>query len=116
MDLPLSIVEGEIGVITYQVQCLEILKIQREKESKINDIPKKLSLNEIVVPDSFLKTLPKHEKIESAINFYKMNGRFDKPIVVKKDIKSGKWVLCDSYARYVAAQRLNLDSIEITFE
>ncbi len=61
----------------------------------------------ITVPEKFLATQPRREKIEATIAYYKKYGKFDKPVVIVGENN----LLVDGYKRYVAAKELNLSKI-----
>lgn len=65
-----------------------------------------IKLNKIVIPEDFKKTPPDRNKIEKFKTMYNKYGRFDKAITITTDnvIKNG-------YARYIAANELNLDKV-----
>lgn len=72
---------------------------------------KKLLLTEIIVPEALLNTTPKEKKVQKELDYYKTNGKFEKPfIVLKKNMH-----LLDSYARYVAAKELGLSEVVVVF-
>lgn len=131
LDQPLSVVEGEIGVIAFQLQSLDAMKLQKEqeqaegpKQNKVEEeiivetptpIPTVLPLTQIFVPEAIRATRPRVEKLEDCINYYKEHGRFDKEIKVRY-IEDKGWVLQDGYARLVAAEELGLTEINVFTE
>ena len=52
---------------------------------------------------------PKQSKIENLIEYYKLNGKLDKPIIVY--VKNDKYYLSDRYLRYYVAKQLGLKAI-----
>lgn len=77
-------------------------------EMKSGDKKKvKTLLSLITVPESFARTKPRAEKVMDAVNYYKKNGEFDKPIIIRGD----KNLLIDGYKRYIAARQLGLESV-----
>lgn len=52
---------------------------------------------------------PNHEKVLKLIEYYKDNGRLDKPIVVSP--QGDKYLLEDKYLRYYVATQLGLETI-----
>lgn len=80
-------------------------EVHSNKRNKKHECETLLSL--ITIPDAFAKTKPRQEKIIDAINYYKKNGKFDKPIT----IKGNNNVLVDGYKRYLAACELGLKSV-----
>lgn len=81
---------------------------------KSQQIPKKeemFPLDEIVIPKKFLDTPPRREKIEETIEFYKKHGKFDQPVIVRKN----DLLLTDGYKRYIAAKEMGLTEILVKF-
>lgn len=70
---------------------------------------KNISIDDIRVDSKFLCKSPDKEKVEQLIQYYKMNRKMDKPIVVS--IANNKYVLKDKYLRYYVAKKLNLREI-----
>lgn len=118
--------EVKIGIVeTPPVKCIkveekevnepakeEIIKEKRTVDKpEVDDIPEKFLLSEIVIPEQFLKTPPRREKINETIDFYNKNNRFDKPVVLKKKTLT----LVDGYKRYVAGKELGLSEILVKF-
>ena len=68
-------------------------------------------LNEILIPEQFIKTPPGRWKIEETIGYYKKHGKFDKPIKVNRNTM----MLTDGYKRYVAAKELKLTEVQVQF-
>lgn len=90
----------------------EIIKEKRTVDkTEIDEILENFLLSEIVIPEQFLKTPPRREKINETIDFYNKNNRFDKPVVVKKKTLT----LVDGYKRYVAGKELGLSEILVKF-
>lgn len=77
-----------------------------KKKVKVNIIT--IKLNKISIPDAFKNTPPKDYKIQEAIKTFKINGKFDKRVVINKEK-----LLIDGYARYLAAVSLGLKEIEV---
>jgi hypothetical protein len=144
LDQPLSLVEGDIGVIAFQLQSLDVMKLEREQEktaeetaattentpkqekgqekeqgkesnSELENKPKVLPLSQIFIPEAIRATRPRAEKLINFIKFYKEHGYFDKNVKVKQDNNKG-WMLIDGYARFVAAEELGLNEIIIDVE
>jgi len=67
-----------------------------------------LPIGSITIPEEFLRTQPKPEKVEAAKAFYTKYGYLDKPIALNKD-----HLLTDKYARYVAAKELGLNFLPV---
>lgn len=86
---------------------------QKEKQGKANSTLeqgiKKVKLEEIRIPKSFLKTQPSREKVEKFKQQYQQTGNFEGRIKVKENTMT----LVDGYARYMAAKELGLEEIEV---
>lgn len=62
-------------------------------------------LEDIIIPESFLKTKPKKEKMDRVRKYVEQYNEFDKPVVLHKGI------LIDGYVRYLVAKELGLKEI-----
>ncbi|BFH18223.1 hypothetical protein J6TS7_38330 [Paenibacillus dendritiformis] len=71
-------------------------------------IPLKL----IVIPEAFLKTEPRREKVLEKLQYIKKHGKLDEPIL----LEAGTFLLRDQYTRYVAAKELNFELVEVRYE
>ena len=65
-----------------------------------------IQMTEIVVPDKFLRKKPHPQKVRELFDYYKKNGKMDKPIYVT--IKDGKYHLEDKYLRYYVAKKFGV--------
>lgn len=68
-------------------------------------------LSKIVVSDALLATKPKKKKLQTVIDFYKIHGRFNKPLIIKEE----NMQLIEGYIEYIAAKELGLTDIIIEF-
>lgn len=66
----------------------------------------KVALDKIIIPESFKKTNPRREKLNTIKEYLSEYGEFDKPVVLDG------YLLKDGYARYVAAKELGIKEIE----
>lgn len=62
----------------------------------------------IIIKDSFKKTQPSLDKIREKQEYYKINKKFDKNIIVDKNN-----VLQDGYINYLLCKVLNIDTIKV---
>ncbi|MGX5609951.1 hypothetical protein ACWKTZ_26640 [Bacillus cereus] len=133
VDLPMDIVEGDMGITAFQAQylpqaekskdekpSLEEKKVEKSNNSKEITIKNKsfvvleeidLSLQNIKIPETFLSRSPKPEKVQNNIKYYKRNGKFNGEVVVIKE--ESDWLLIDGYAKYVAAKEMNLSTLNV---
>ena len=65
-------------------------------------------LKRIFVSRAFLETSPAEEKINRAIEYYKLNNCFDKPVVVDRNN-----YIVDGYTRYLAAMQLGIKRVPV---
>jgi hypothetical protein len=90
-------------------------KTPKEKRTPEEPVSRKtednIPLSEIVIPEPFLRTPPREEKVQEAIEYYKEHGKFDKPVFVKKK----NMLLVDGFKRYVAAKNLGLNEVPVKF-
>lgn len=66
---------------------------------------KVINIDEIVVPDSLLNSLPKQKKIDYVRNYYEQHNNLDKPVVIQNGI------LVDNYIRYLVAKEVGMTEI-----
>lgn len=78
---------------------------------ELNMERKNITLDEIVIQDSFKENKPSLEKITERLNYYKDNGKFEKEITVNKDN-----VLLDGYITYLICKMLDKDYIKVIVE
>lgn len=71
---------------------------------------KRLPINEIIIPESFLKNRVTDRKVKKVLDYYNKHGRFDKIVLIRED-----GLLIDGYARYVGAKILGLDSVPVRY-
>lgn len=84
-------------------------KLFLKHKKEIFNIP----VNEIKIPYLFKNSRAKEAKINKAVQYYKANNKFDKPIILKS-IK--KKTLVDGYSRYLAAvEVLNISEVPVTY-
>ena len=65
---------------------------------------KRINLNEIIVPQCFLDTIPKEEKMEECRNVWKAFGVQDRYIVINNDKE-----LIDGYIQYLVLKENNVN-------
>lgn len=70
-----------------------------------------ITLDNIVIQDSFRDNKPSIEKITERLNFYKDNGKFEKEITVNKDN-----VLLDGYITYLICKMLDKNYINVVVD
>ncbi|PGT76064.1 plasmid stabilization protein [Priestia megaterium] len=71
-----------------------------------------LNVDEIIVPQEFLKTRPNPEKTQKVIDFVKRTGRLDEPLTIEK----GSKILKDGYRRYIVAKTVKMDQVPVVYE
>lgn len=71
-----------------------------------------VSLEQIVVSETFLNSKPNPEKIQKVVNYLKRTGNLDEPITVNRDTK----ILTDGYTRYIVAERVKMNLIPVAYE
>ncbi|MBU8756920.1 plasmid stabilization protein [Priestia megaterium] len=91
-------------------------KKTEEKKTTLSNQPKGtqdlLNVDDIIVPEEFLKTRPNPEKTQKVIDFVKRTGRLDEPLTIEK----GSNVLKDGYRRYVVAKTVKMDKVPVVYE
>lgn len=130
LDLSFNVLEGDMGVVAFQVESLDAKKKEQadKAENKISpDIavkpeqvetePKRkmlrstMKIHSIQIPPEYQKKSPREEKIIKAVQYYEEHGTFNANILLDK--AEGGWVLRDGYTRYLAAKRLGLDEVAV---
>ena len=89
----------------------ELFKTLKEMEEfciEHNTTKKTIALKDIIIPDHYLTTYPKAEKISARMKELKAYGKFTNMIEV--DINN---VLVDGYTTYVLAKGFSFDEIEV---
>ena len=69
-----------------------------------------IKISKIIVPKDVFKK-PSEEKIKKLIDFYNMNQRLDKPIVV--ECAGNNYLLVDKYLRYLVAKQLGMKELYV---
>ncbi|KNH16075.1 plasmid stabilization protein [Priestia megaterium] len=91
-------------------------KKTEEKKTTLSNQPKGtqdlLNVDDIIVPEEFLKTRPNPEKTQKVIDFVKRTGRLDEPLTIEKESK----ILKDGYRRYVVAKTVKMDQVPVVYE
>ncbi|WP_455931384.1 plasmid stabilization protein [Priestia aryabhattai] len=91
-------------------------KKTEEKKTTLSNQPKGtqdlLNVDDIIVPEEFLKTRPNPEKTQKVIDFVKRTGRLDEPLTIEK----GSRILKDGYRRYVVAKTVKMDQVPVVYE
>ena len=115
IDQPMDVVEGDIGVIAFNVGCVETTKKEKvAQEVKVETIEKTagpipcmVSFEHIDIPEKF--ATPSRVKVDNVIAHYKEHGVLIEPVKIKKS--GDRWLLVDGYTKFVAAQELGLNEI-----
>ena len=71
-----------------------------------------VSFEDIIVPETFLKTRPNPVKTEEVIEFVKRTGHLDKPLTIEKEAK----ILKDGYRRYIVAKIMKMDHVPVVYD
>jgi hypothetical protein len=91
-------------------------KKTEEKKTTLSNQPKGtqdlLNVDDIIVPEEFLKTRPNPEKTQKVIDFVKRTGRLDEPLTIEK----GSKILKDGYRRYVVAKTVKMNQVPVVYE
>jgi hypothetical protein len=75
---------------------------------------KEVDIKLISVPEHFRKTRPSDDKVTKTIEYYKTNGKFDKPVQLL--LSDSKYLLKDGYLRYYVAMYEVKDGFRLTFD
>lgn len=89
------------------------------QEVKVKEKPKGpegtedfVSLENIIVPEAFLKTTPNPVKTQKVVNYVKQIGFLDEPILINRDTMT----LSDGYRRYIVAKQMKMDIVPVAYE
>jgi len=102
-----------LNLLNTKITCIVI---DEDRDTFFNNLEKlsyhrlltTINIDEIIIPDSFNYHLPKDSKINSIINYYNKNKKFDRLIKVNSNN-----VIIDGFARYLAAKKLGLKNIDV---
>jgi hypothetical protein len=119
LDIPIDRCPGEIAVIAFQLQIIEKKQKkapkEQKEEKKVIQVPKGttdfLDLEEIIVPEKFLKFSPRKEKIDEKMKYLEENGTIDQPLLVHSETK----LLQDGYSRYIAAKEMKEKKVPVRY-
>lgn len=127
LDLPLSLVVGEIGILAFKIGPYQVNEQELVQTNLLEDLEMvddfyqaseapqdnnmTVCIEEIQIPVDMQKKLPLPKKVNEIVRYYQSTGNLDKPITVSKT-KEGL-TLKDGYARYIAAKELGLKNISI---
>lgn len=131
LDVPVDDCPGEIGVVCFQVSLIpekqkEAVKAdkkpvkepEKKEEVKEKEQPKIpegtedfVALDQIKVPEEFLKYQPTPYKTQLVIDHVKQSGMLDEPITIDRETK----VLIDGYRRYIVAQKLDMKMVPVMY-
>lgn len=124
LDVPVDDCPGEIGVVCFQVSVIperqkEAVKTEKKEEVKNEEQPKApegtedfVALDQIKVPEEFLKYQPNPYKTQLVIDYVKQSGMLDEPITIDRKTK----VLTDGYRRYIVAEKLDIKMVPVMYE
>jgi hypothetical protein len=90
------------------------LKLVETEYVTEENAPRQVNIQDIHIPEDFLGTPPKEEKIVRAIQLIRQDPANMKPITVNmNENDQGKYILKDGYSRYLAARELGLKTVNI---
>lgn len=112
-------------VSNYEEKQSEYLSFLHKKSNKQN---KKISskqpffdkyvffvpVEDIIVPQNYLKHIPKGDKTESIKKYYETFHTIDKPILVSEE--KGKYILKDGYVRLFVGQEKGIDMLPVVLD
>jgi hypothetical protein len=120
-DAPIEVCVGNEQIWfahTHIAEIRELYLLQRDEiKGKTEDKPT-LATDEQFLPLNVITAghknfgKPAQEKVDSLIDYYKKNGKLDKPIVVSKC--GDKYLIEDKYLRFYVATLLGLKSVPVT--
>jgi hypothetical protein len=107
-----------LKILATEDQLLKIYKIHKYQNQPLGT-SEIVHITDIIIPEEFAKTKCSYNKIRWAKEYYKRNGRFDKPItVIAETNERGNYnmlLLVDGYSRYLAALSLGLNYVSIEY-
>jgi len=87
---------------------------KEEAQTRCNELNKEkiyINVKDIIIQDSFKETQPSLDKIQIKLDYYKVNKKFDKYIVIDKEN-----VLQDGYINYLLCGLLNINVVRAVVE
>jgi DnaJ-class molecular chaperone len=87
---------------------------REEAQARCDELNKEktfIRIENIIISDCFKLTEPSIDKIQNKLEYYKVNKKFDKNIVVDKE-----GVLQDGYINYLLCKLLNIDVVKVVVE
>lgn len=91
-----------------------LFSTKEEAQARCDELNKEktfISISDIIIPDIFKETQPSIDKIQTKLEYYKANNKFEKDIVIGKER-----VLKDGYINYLICKLLNIDFVKVTVE
>lgn len=102
---------GAAHCTIYKEKIVNMNKEQvSENDVKPFDDIRLIKISKIIVPKDVFKK-PSEEKMKKLVDFYNMNNRLDKPIVV--ECARNNYLLVDKYLRYLVAKQLGLKELYV---
>lgn len=120
-DAPIEVCVGSEQIWfahTHIAEIRELYLLQREETTGKTEDKSTQVADEQLLPLNVITAghknfgKPSQEKVDSLINYYKKNGKLDKPIVVSKC--GDKYLIEDKYLRFYVATLLGLESVPVT--
>jgi hypothetical protein len=87
---------------------------KEEAQARCNELNRErrhITLDSIIIQDSFRNNKPSIEKITERLNYYKNQGKFEKEITVNKDN-----VLLDGYITYLICKMLDKNYVNVVVD
>jgi len=106
--------KGRCNYVTLSRAEDNLFSTKEEAKIKCEEFNKEkvfIKIEDIIIKDCFRNTRPSLDKIQSKIEYYKGNSKFDKNIIINKDN-----VLQDGYINYLICRLLNIETIKVVIE
>jgi len=113
LDIPIDLCPGEIGVSCKKLSLAPAKEKPVKKASSMPEHDAIIPVRYIKLPDVLPNTFVP-ENVEKVKKFIELNGFIDKPVYVQ--FKAGWLMVFNSYAQYIAAKDVGLESVPVKFQ
>lgn len=106
--------KGHCGFISLNRAEENLFLTKEEAQARCNELNKEkifIRVDDIIISDSYKETKPSLDKIQEKLEYYKVNNKFSKNIVVDQNK-----VLQDGYITYLICKMLNIELVKVVVE
>jgi len=106
--------KGNCGFVRLNRAEESLFSSREEAQLRCNEINKdriNIRVDDINIQDSFKESKPSVDKIQNKLEYYKVNNKFEKNIVVNKNN-----ILQDGYINYLICRMLGIEVVKVVVE